>query len=79
MKGQLSLEMLVVIVVVLGLAVLLASALFKNANKAADSLDKKTDAAIGASDTTGRGAAGDYCAKDADCLSGTCSSTSKCI
>jgi type II secretory pathway pseudopilin PulG len=79
MRGQLSLEMLIVIVVVLGLAVLLASALFRNANKAAEKLDEKTGAILNVSDSSARGAAGDYCTQDADCSSGACSSVSKCL
>ena len=80
-KGQLSAEMLVVLVVILGVAVILASTLLKSANKAAASADAKTNAVLEASDNgTLKGAIGDYCASNADCESGSCDTyTKKCI
>jgi uncharacterized protein (UPF0333 family) len=80
-KGQLSAEMLVVLVVILGLAVILASTMLKSASKAAASADAKANAVLEASDSgVAKGAAGDYCAADSDCSSGTCDTyTKKCI
>ncbi len=79
MRGQLSLEMLVVIVVVLGLVLLLASVVMKNAEKASDKIEQKANSVIGASDSSSKAADGEDCANSADCLSGTCSSYKKCI
>ena len=80
-KGQLSAEMLVVLVVILGLAVILASTMLKSANKAAASADAKTNAVLEASDSgVAKGVSGDYCAIDDDCASGICDvQTKKCI
>jgi type II secretory pathway pseudopilin PulG len=74
-KGQLSAEMLVVLVVILGLAVILASTMLKSANKAAASADAKTNAVLEASDQgVLKGTAGDYCASNFDCESNSCDS-----
>ena len=80
-KGQLSAEMLVVLVVILGLAVILASTMLKSANKAAASADEKTNAVLEASDSgVAKGVSGDYCAADSDCASSSCDSyTKKCV
>lgn len=81
MKGQLSAEMLVVLVVILGLAVILASTLMKSASKAANAADQKTAAVLEASENGAvKGASGDYCANNIDCESGSCDTyTRKCI
>ena len=80
-KGQLSAEMLVVLVVILGLAVILASTLMKSASKAANAADQKTNAVLEASNSSViNGASGVYCAANADCASGSCDTyTKKCI
>ena len=80
-KGQLSAEMLVVLVVILGLAVILASTMLKSANKAASSADAKTDEVLKISDSgVAKGVSGDYCAADSDCTYGGCDTlTKKCI
>ena len=73
MRGQLSLEMLVVTVIIIGMVLLLAAVISKSANKAADKVTEKTDAALNASDTiSAKGATGGYCVLDSDCLSGFC-------
>ena len=80
-KGQLSAEMLVVLVVILGLAVILASTLMKSANKAANAADQKTNAVLEASNSgVVKGMGGDYCAADSDCTSNSCDTyTKKCV
>lgn len=80
MRGQLSAEMLIILVVILGVAVLVASVMLKSANKAADKVNAKTDAVLNATDSAAlRGASGEYCVSDADCQSGSCDSyTKKC-
>ena len=80
-KGQLSAEMLVVLVVILGLAVILASTMMKSAGKAASAADQKTNAVLEASDKGAiKGASGDYCTSSIDCESGSCDTyTKKCL
>ena len=73
MRGQLSAEMLIVLVVILGLAVILASVMLKSANKAAANVEQKTNTVIGASNAgMVKAAAGDYCVVDADCETNSC-------
>jgi len=80
-KGQLSAEMLVVLVVILGLAVILANTMLKSASKAAASADAKTNEVLEISDKgVTKGMSGDYCAADADCTSESCDTfTKKCV
>jgi len=77
MKAQLSVEMLVVLVIVLGVAILLASAMFRSANSAAEKIEKKTNDTLSASEMHGRAAAGEYCSSDQDCESGSCDEYSR--
>ncbi len=78
MKAQLSAEMLIILVVILGLAVLVASVMLKSGKQAADSIEQKTEQVIAASeDTMVKGESGDYCVNDADCESGSCDTYSK--
>jgi len=81
LRGQLSVEMLVILVIILSLAALVASVLLKSANKAADKVEQKTESVLNASDKPyAAGAAGDYCATDSDCRSGSCNTySSKCL
>lgn len=66
--------MLVVLVLVLGLAIFLASVMFKSAGQAAGAVDQKTGTVIaGADKTTPKLASGLTCSVDADCESGRCS------
>ena len=80
-RGQLSAEMLIVLVVILGLAVILASTMLKSASKAAAGADAKTDEVLKASDSgVAKGVGGDYCTSDSDCTSGSCDTfTKKCV
>ncbi len=67
--------MLIVLVVILGVAVLVASVMLRSANKAAEKIDQKTDAVLGASDSQlAKGGDGGYCVSDSDCASGRCDS-----
>ena len=68
MRGQLSAEMLIVLVIVLGLAILLASTMMNSANTASKSIEGKTDNVV------------NYCTSDLDCAGGkTCdTSTNRC-
>lgn len=77
MRGQLSVEMLVVIVIILGLVVLMATVFMNSANRAAEKADEQTEQLV-----SGEGAKlakGMYCSSDDDCQSGSCdSSTRRC-
>jgi len=78
MKGQLSAEMLIVLVVILGIAVLLAGVMMKSANKASEKVSQKADTVLSASDGGAlKGATGEYCAHDSDCSSGFCDTYSE--
>ena len=73
MRGQLSAEMLIVLVVILGLAVILASVMLKSANKASEAVEQKTNAVIEASNAGAvKVATGGYCVVDADCETNSC-------
>ena len=79
MRGQLSVEMMIVLVVILGLAVLVASTMISSANKASQKIEAKTDTVLNSSDLA-KGGPGAYCTADADCSSGNCNTyTSKCV
>ena len=72
-RGQLSAEMLIVLVVILGLAVILASVMLKSANKAASAVEEKTNSVIAASNASSvKVASGGYCTADSDCESNSC-------
>jgi len=78
MKAQLSAEMLIVLVVILGVAVLVASVMLRSANKAAEKVEQKTDAVLNSADATAmKGASGAYCVAYADCQTGRCDAYSK--
>ena len=68
MKGQLSVEMLVVLVVILGIVALVASTLMNSANQAAGQAKNRT------TDTLGTCARNDVdtCTKNSDCCSNFC-------
>jgi uncharacterized protein (UPF0333 family) len=72
MRAQLSVEMLVILVVILGMVVLLASVMLKSANKAAEKVEEKSGAAINATDASLKGLRNDYCVIDDDCRSLNC-------
>ena len=81
MRGQLSVELLVVLVILLGLAVLVAGVMMKSASKASEKVEQKTGEVFNSTDRPyAAGRAGDYCASDSDCVSGTCNTySSKCL
>jgi len=69
-KGQLSVEMLVLLVVILGLAILVASTLMKSAGKASEKVEEKTGAVLEGGEVEATGSPGDYCVSDSGCRSG---------
>ena len=79
MRGQLSAEMLIVLVLVLGLAIFLASTMYKSAEKTGAAIDRKTDN-LTKGDVFSLKTEGEACAANSECASGTCSeSTGKCL
>jgi len=79
-KGQLSVEMMVIMVVILGLVVIVANTMIKSANKASEKVEQKTESILNTSESgTVSGAQGDYCSTGEDCRSGSCNTyTGKC-
>jgi len=76
MRGQLSAEMLVVLVLVLGLAIFLASVMFKSAGQAAGKIEEKTGTVLEAGEKNiTKSSSGQYCVEDADCESGYCTAS----
>jgi uncharacterized protein (UPF0333 family) len=77
-KGQLSAEMLVVLVLVLGVAIFLASVMFKSAGQAGGKIEQKTEQVLNSSEmSAAKLGAGEYCSADSQCESGDCTA-SKC-
>lgn len=73
MKGQLSVEMLVVLVVILGVVALVASVLMKSATQAAREADKRANDTIGECIVIG-----ERCSANSDCCSYKCDSSGRC-
>ncbi len=64
MKGQISAEMLIILVILIGIAIIVASQLLSTANQAAGEIDKKTGEIFDLTKS---------CAEDSDCDAGlTC-------
>jgi uncharacterized membrane protein len=72
MRGQLSAEMLIVLVLVLGLAIFLASTMYKSASKAGAAIDKKTDEVTSGNSYSPAIPSGGACSVNSQCLSGVC-------
>ena len=77
MRGQLSVELLVVLVIILGLVVLVASTMMKSANKASEKVGQKTDSVLNSTYEGGTVLSGDYCVHDTDCRAGRCDTYSR--
>ncbi|MCX8197702.1 MAG: type II secretion system GspH family protein [Candidatus Micrarchaeota archaeon] len=78
MRGQLSVEMLVILVIILGISALVASVLLRSANKAAEKAEQKADYILNASEESYARAkkAGEFCSYDSECASGNCNPVS---
>ncbi|MCX8174680.1 MAG: hypothetical protein N3E51_00540 [Candidatus Micrarchaeota archaeon] len=72
MKGQLSAEMLILLVIVLGLAIIVASTMMQSASKASEKIEQKTQAVIEKAEGGAKGSAGSPCYSNEDCSSGSC-------
>ncbi len=73
MRGQLSVEMLVVLVVILGVVALIASVLMKSATQAAGEADKSANATIGECVVNG-----ERCSASSECCSYFCNKAGEC-
>jgi uncharacterized protein (UPF0333 family) len=77
-RGQLSLEMLIILVILLAVAALVASVLMKSANKAASEVEKKTESVFNTTSPIKQ--SGQFCTSDDECASKVCdSTTNKCL
>ncbi len=72
MRGQLSAEMLIVLVVILGLAVILAGVMLKSAANAGSAVENQTNTLIEA----GKGLPGAFCTENSGCRSDSCDTSS---
>ncbi|MCX8194567.1 MAG: hypothetical protein N3G22_00450 [Candidatus Micrarchaeota archaeon] len=72
MKAQISVEALIVLAVLLGVALLLASVMFRSAGSAAERIEKKANETFSVVEGGGKAKAGGYCRSDADCESFSC-------
>ncbi|MCX8197428.1 MAG: hypothetical protein N3G80_03895 [Candidatus Micrarchaeota archaeon] len=77
MKAQLSAEMLIILVIILGIAVLVATTMLRSANKAAATVEQKADKIMNMSDSAAKGQKGAFCVSDEDCESGFCDPSAK--
>lgn len=75
MKGQLSAEMLILIVVILAIVALVASNLTKTTEKTASSLGNQTDIITQRSEDAVKAKSGEFCTKPEQCLSNDCDTT----
>lgn len=72
MKGQLSAEMLILIVVVLAIVAIAASQLMKTSEKTAGKIDQTAGELFNKTDAALKGKAGEVCAVSNDCISDSC-------
>jgi len=72
MKGQLSAEMLILIVVVLAVVAIVAAQLIKVANEGGERIEQQSEDIYEKMDSATKGKAGDMCTEDSDCLSDDC-------
>ncbi len=72
MRGQLSAEMLILIVVVLAIVALVANQMLTTAEKGADKIDEQSEDLFSKTDEFTKAKEGAFCIEDDDCLSGSC-------
>lgn len=72
MKGQLSAEMLILIVVVLAIVALVANQLMSTAEEGTEQIDEQTENIMHSSDEFSKAKEGQFCVEDEDCLSESC-------
>ena len=71
-KGQISVEMLLLIVVIVAIVLVVANQLIQNAKKASQKAQNTTDEILAKVDQVAKGDVGDYCNNDDDCKSNLC-------
>lgn len=71
-KGQLSAEMLILIVVVIAIIALVASQLTKTSEKASNAIDEQSDVMLSRSEAAVKAKPGEFCTEDMHCLSESC-------
>ena len=72
LKGQLSAEMLILIVVIIAIVALVASQLTKTSEKASGTISNQTDTMLARSEAAVKGKPGEFCTEDKQCLSESC-------
>ncbi len=78
MRGQLSAEMLILIVVVIAVIAIAASQLMKTADNTAGRIDAQSDKLLNKTEMALKGKPGSICAAADDCLSDICNSDYRC-
>jgi hypothetical protein len=73
MKGQLSAEMLILIVVILAVVAIVANQLIGTAQKTSASIGTQSTAILDKTNEAVKAKPGDFCVKSDDCTSGRCS------
>lgn len=76
MKGQLSAEMLILIVVVIAVVAIAASQLMKTTENTGNKMDQEAGKLFDKTDNALKEKEGGICASDEDCISGICDLTS---
>ena len=72
MRGQLSAEMMILIVVVLAIVAIAATQLLGSAQEAAGQISNQTGELTAKTNAAMKGGHGDFCVEPKDCLSGEC-------
>ncbi len=72
MRGQMSAEMLILIVVVLALVAIVANQLLNTAEKSSEKIESQGQAILEKTDAAVKVKTGGFCVKDIECLSGKC-------
>ena len=72
MRGQLSAEMLILIVVILAIVALVASQLTKTTEKTGAALENQSNTIVERSEEAVKARSGEFCTKDEQCLSANC-------
>ena len=72
MRGQLSAEMMILIVVVLAIVAIAATQLIGSAKDAGEQISTQSDDLYEKTSAAMKGSEGDFCVDDEDCLSESC-------
>ncbi len=78
MKGQLSAEMLLLIVVILAVVAIVATHVLSSAREAGSQISEQSEDLYEKVDTGMKAREGEFCTEDDDCLSGRCSENYRC-